>query len=111
MSQLSNIVQGQKIKLRLRDKVLGRLNIEAALDDFLTSVQFAFPSQELMDGMWRGQLYEWGTSSYGDLFPQAAFIVKLTQTKLNFLTHKRPRLGDEEVLVIIPTGKLLEWIV
>ena len=105
----SDLLGNSLVTLRLREKLLGRITIEAPIKEFLDNVQFVFPDQELLDSFRRGRLYGWGLAYFGKS-EQATFIVKLTETPDKFLTTRRPRPGDIEVLVVITSEWLLNWI-
>ena len=105
------MLKNDRIRLSLKEKLLGKITIKANLADFLTNVRFVFPDQELMGNMKRGVLYGWGNADYGCLAPRTDFIVKLTQSPDNFLTTRKPLPGDEDVLAIISTDLIMKWLV
>ena len=106
-----HMLKNDRIRLTLKEKLLGKIAIKADLADFLTNVRFVFPDQELMDNMKRGMLYSWGNADYGCLAPKTEFIVKLTQSPDHFLTTRNPLPGDEDVLAIISTDMIMKWLV
>ena len=108
---LGHMLKNDRIRLSLKEKLLGKITIKAGLADFLTNVRFVFPDQELMDTMKRGVLYGWGNADYGCLAPRTDFIVKLTQSPDNFLSTRKPLPGDEDVLAIISTDLIMKWLV
>jgi len=108
---LGHMLKNDRIRLSLKEKLLGKITIKANLADFLTNVRFVFPDQELMDNMKRGVLYGWGNADYGCLAPRTDFIVKLTQSPDNFLSTRKPLPGDEDVLAIISTDLIMKWLV
>ena len=105
----TDLLGNSLVTLRLREKLLGRITIETSVKEFLNNVQFVFPDQELLDSFRRGRLYGWGLANFGKS-EQAAFIVKLTETKDKFLTTRKPQKDDIEVLVVISSDWLLNWI-
>ena len=105
------MLKNDRIRLTLKEKLLGKITIKANLADFLTNVRFVFPDKEILDGMQRGVLYGWGNADFGCLAPKAEFIVKLTQAPDNFLTTRKPLPGDEDILAIISTDMLMKWLV
>jgi len=97
------------VTLRLKEKLMGRITIEAPIEEFLQGVQFIFPDEALIKNMKRGRLYSWGVAAYNS-YEQAAFIVKLTESPTEFLTTKKPVTGDYEVLVVMTAEYLMKWL-